>query len=53
MTQFSVTGSHVVVAGAARSGLAAAALAARRGARVTVSEARPAAADGEIGRAHV
>ena len=46
MTQFSVTGSHVVVAGAARSGLAAAALAARRGARVTVSEARPAAADG-------
>ena len=46
MTQFSVTGSHVVVAGAARSGLAAAALAARRGARVTVSEARPAAAEG-------
>ena len=45
MTQFSVTGSHVVVVGAARSGLAAAALAARRGARVTVSEARPAAAD--------
>ena len=45
MTSFSVRGSHVVVAGAARSGLAAAALAARRGARVTVSEARTAAAD--------
>jgi UDP-N-acetylmuramoylalanine--D-glutamate ligase len=45
MTQFSVTGSHVVVVGAARSGLAAAELAARRGARVTVSEALPAAAD--------
>ena len=45
MTHFSVTGSHVVVVGAARSGLAAAALAARRGARVTVSEVRPAVAD--------
>ena len=45
MTPFSVARSHVVVVGAARSGLAAAALAARRGARVTVSEARPAAAD--------
>lgn len=45
MTDFSVTGSHVVVVGAARSGLAAAALALRRGARVTVSEMRPAAAD--------
>ncbi|MCY3843590.1 MAG: UDP-N-acetylmuramoyl-L-alanine--D-glutamate ligase [Acidobacteria bacterium] len=45
MTSFSVAGSHVVVVGAARSGLAAAALAARRGARVTVSEVRPAAAD--------
>ncbi len=45
MTSFSVAGSHVVVVGAARSGLAAAALAARRGARVTVSEVRPAPAD--------
>lgn len=45
MTSFSVDGSHVVVVGAARSGLAAAALAARRGARVTVSEVRPSAPD--------
>lgn len=39
---FSVTGSRVVVVGAARSGVAAAELLARRGARVTLSEARPA-----------
>ena len=40
MSQFSVTGSHVVVVGGALSGVAAARLAARRGARVTLSEAR-------------
>ena len=40
MSQFSVAGSHVVVVGAARSGVAAAELLARRGARVTLSEAR-------------
>lgn len=40
MSQFSVAGSRVVVVGAARSGLAAAELLARRGARVTVSEMR-------------
>ncbi len=39
MSQFSVTGLHVVVVGAARSGVAAATLVARRGARVTLSEA--------------
>src|SRR5882672_8816833 len=37
---FDVTGKRVVVVGAARSGLAAAELLARRGARVTLSEAR-------------
>jgi UDP-N-acetylmuramoylalanine--D-glutamate ligase len=37
---FSVEGSRVTVAGAARSGLAAAELLARRGARVTLSDAR-------------
>jgi UDP-N-acetylmuramoylalanine--D-glutamate ligase len=37
---FSVEGSRVTVAGAARSGLAAAELLARRGARVTLSESR-------------
>jgi UDP-N-acetylmuramoylalanine--D-glutamate ligase len=42
---YSVTGKHVTVAGAARSGLAAAALLARRGAIVTLSESREAAAD--------
>ena len=40
MSQFSVTGSHVVVVGAARSGVAAAELLTRRGARVTVTEVR-------------
>src|SRR5262245_32955040 len=38
---FDVTGKRVTVAGAARSGLAAAELLARRGADVTLSEARP------------
>ena len=38
---FSVEGSRVTVAGAARSGLAAAELLARRGARVTLSDSRP------------
>ena len=40
MTEFSVRGSHVVVLGAARSGVAAARLLAGRGARVTLSEMR-------------
>ena len=39
MSAFSVSGKRVTVAGAARSGLAAAELLARRGARVTLSEA--------------
>ena len=39
-TGFSVRGRTVVVVGAARSGIAAAELAARRGARVTLTEAR-------------
>src|SRR6266852_6879147 len=38
---FSVEGKRVTVAGAARSGLAAAELLARRGAQVTVSDIRP------------
>ena len=38
---FSVTGRRVVVVGAARSGIAAAELLVRRGARVTLTEARP------------
>src|SRR5262249_12906324 len=37
---FDVTGKRITVAGAARSGLAAAELLARRGARVTLSESR-------------
>ncbi len=40
MNAFDVTGQRVTVVGGARSGLAAAAELARRGARVTVSEAR-------------
>ena len=40
MSEFSVNGQHVVVAGAARSGIAAAELLVSRGARVTVSDAR-------------
>ena len=43
--EFSVAGARVVVVGAARSGVAAAELLARRGARVTLSEAREAPAD--------
>jgi UDP-N-acetylmuramoylalanine-D-glutamate ligase len=38
---FEVQDKRVTVAGAARSGLAAAALLARRGARVTLSDLRP------------
>ncbi len=38
---FSVLGQHVTVVGAARSGVAAALLLAQRGARVTLSDARP------------
>lgn len=41
MSRFSVAGTHVVVAGAGRSGVAAAELLVRRGAHVTLSEARP------------
>ena len=49
---FSVAGKHVVVVGAARSGIAAAELLLRRGARVTLTESRPAfdAADRLRGR---
>jgi UDP-N-acetylmuramoylalanine--D-glutamate ligase len=39
--EFSVAGRRVVVVGAARSGIAAAELLARRGARVTLTETRP------------
>ena len=39
-SDFSVSGRHVVVVGAARSGIAAAELLVRRGARVTLTEAR-------------
>jgi UDP-N-acetylmuramoylalanine--D-glutamate ligase len=44
---FDVTGKRVTVAGAARSGLAAAELLARRGARVTLSETRTAVPEAE------
>ena len=40
MSEFSVSGSNVVVMGAARSGVAAAKLLVRRGARVTLSDLR-------------
>ncbi len=40
MTEYSVRGANVVVVGAARSGVGAARLLARRGARVTVTEQR-------------
>jgi UDP-N-acetylmuramoylalanine--D-glutamate ligase len=40
MAEFSVTGTKVVVLGAARSGIAAAELLVRRGAKVTLSESR-------------
>jgi UDP-N-acetylmuramoylalanine--D-glutamate ligase len=45
--EFDVTNRRVTVAGAARSGIAAAELLARRGARVTLSEAQPVVADAE------
>jgi len=48
---FDVTGKRVTVAGAARSGIAAAELLARRGARVTLSESQPEAAGSEPLRA--
>jgi UDP-N-acetylmuramoylalanine--D-glutamate ligase len=48
---FSVAGKRVVVVGAARSGVAAAALLVRRGARVTLTDLRPALADAEALRA--
>ena len=41
MSRFSVAGTRVVVAGAGRSGVSAAELLVRRGAHVTLSEARP------------
>jgi UDP-N-acetylmuramoylalanine--D-glutamate ligase len=41
MGEFSVSGQRVVVVGAARSGIAAAGLLARRGAQVTVSDVKP------------
>jgi UDP-N-acetylmuramoylalanine--D-glutamate ligase len=41
MRAFSVEGAHVVVVGAARSGVAAAELLLRRGARVTLSDQKP------------
>jgi UDP-N-acetylmuramoylalanine--D-glutamate ligase len=42
MSEFSVAGKRVVVVGAARSGVAAAELLARRGAQVTVTDMKPA-----------
>jgi UDP-N-acetylmuramoylalanine--D-glutamate ligase len=42
MGEFSVSGQRVVVVGGARSGVAAAELLARRGARVTVTDVKPA-----------
>ncbi|MFN8058842.1 MAG: UDP-N-acetylmuramoyl-L-alanine--D-glutamate ligase [Vicinamibacterales bacterium] len=42
MSEFDVTGKHVVVVGAARSGVAAAELLVSRGARVTLTDARSA-----------
>ena len=45
MTAFSVAGAHVVVVGAARSGVAAAELLARRGARVTLTDMKPSIPD--------
>ena len=48
---FSVTDKRVTVVGAARSGIAAAELLVRRGARVTLSDAREELADGERLRA--
>jgi UDP-N-acetylmuramoylalanine--D-glutamate ligase len=45
MAEFSVAGERVLVLGAARSGVAAALLLADRGARVTLSDLRPAMSD--------
>ena len=47
MGEFSVDGARVVVLGAARSGMAAAELLARRGARVVLSDVRDAIADAD------
>ena len=47
MGEFSVDGARVVVLGAARSGMAAAALLARRGARVVLSDIRDSIADAD------
>ncbi len=47
MTDFNVDGKRVTVAGAARSGIAAAELLARRGARVTLSDVRRDVAEAE------
>lgn len=47
MEPFSVEGARVVVIGAARSGVAAAELLARRGARVTLSDMKPSIADAD------
>jgi UDP-N-acetylmuramoylalanine--D-glutamate ligase len=47
MGTFSVDGSRVVVVGAARSGVAAAELLVRRGARVTLTDMKTTIADGE------
>jgi len=51
VSDFDVRGKRVTVAGAARSGIAAAALLVRRGARVTLSDTRPQVADVEPLRA--
>ncbi len=57
MTSFSVEGKTVTVVGAARSGIAAALLLADRGARVTLTDTRPAiddeAADTQLRRSLV
>jgi UDP-N-acetylmuramoylalanine--D-glutamate ligase len=45
MGSFSVSGAHVVVVGAARSGIAAAELLVRRGARVTLTDIKPSIPD--------
>jgi UDP-N-acetylmuramoylalanine--D-glutamate ligase len=47
MAAFSVEGARVVVVGAARSGVAAAELLVRRGARVTLTDVKPALADAD------
>jgi UDP-N-acetylmuramoylalanine--D-glutamate ligase len=47
MESFSVSGARVVVIGAARSGVAAAELLVRRGARVTLTDMKPLIAEGQ------